>query len=66
MLAAVVGLLAPMIGWALGGQEEEMPPGASATFGFFFVVFFIFMLAIYVYMALSLQTIAKKTNTENA
>ena len=66
MLAAVVGLLAPTIGWALGRQEEEMPTGAIAAMGAVFVVFFIFMLAIYVYMALCLQTIAKKTNTENA
>jgi hypothetical protein len=66
MLAAVVGLLAPTIGWALGRQEEEMPTGAVAAMGAFFVVFFILMLAIYVYMALCLQTIAKKTNTENA
>jgi hypothetical protein len=43
-----------------------MPTGAMAAMGAFFVVFFIFMLAIYVYMALCLQTIAKKTNTENA
>jgi len=65
MLAAVVGLLAPAIGWALGRQQEEMPPGATAALGAVFVVFFIFMLAIYVYMALTLQVIAKKTHTEN-
>jgi hypothetical protein len=43
-----------------------MPAGATAALGVMMVVFVIFGLAIYVYMALTLQVIAKKTNTENA
>ena len=66
LLTALVGLLLPTTGWALGWQEPEMPPGAMAAMGAAFVVFFIIMLAVYVYMALTLQVIAKKTNTENA
>ena len=65
-LVALLGLLLPMTGWALARQESEMPAGATAAVGAMIVVFLILGLAIYVYMALSLQTIAKKTNTENA
>ena len=42
-----------------------MPTGAMAAMGAMMVVFVIFALALYVYMALALQVIAKKTNTEN-
>jgi len=66
LLTVLVGLLLPTTGWALGRQEPEMPAGAMAAMGAAFVVFFIIMLAVYVYMALTLQVIAKKTNTENA
>jgi Family of unknown function (DUF5684) len=38
----------------------------AAFLGGFFIFFLIFGLAGYVYVALALQTIAKKTNTENA
>ena len=65
-LVALLGLLVPTSGWALARQESEMPAGATAALGVMMVVFVIFGLAIYVYFALSLQTIAKKTNTENA
>jgi hypothetical protein len=39
---------------------------AAAALGGFMLVLLIIGLAFYVYMALALQTIAKKTNTENA
>ena len=65
-LVTLLGLLLPTTGWALARQESEMPPGATAAAGVLMVVFLILFAAIYVYMALSLQTIAKKTNTENA
>jgi hypothetical protein len=39
---------------------------AAAALGGLMLVFLIVGLAVYVYMALALQTIAKKTNTENA
>ena len=40
--------------------------GLAATLGAFSIFFVILVIAIYVYMALALMTIAKKTNTENA
>ena len=65
-LVALLGLLLPMSGWALSRQESEMPTGAMAAMGAMMVVVLIFAVAIYVYFALCLQTIAKKTNAENA
>jgi hypothetical protein len=65
-LVALLGLLLPTTGWAHGLQESEMPAGAIAAMGAMMVFFVIFALAFYVYFALCLQTIAKKTNTENA
>ena len=64
-LAGLLGLLVPTTGWALARQESEIPTGAIAAMGAMFVVFGVLMLALYVYMGLSLQVIAKKTNTEN-
>jgi hypothetical protein len=64
-LVTLLGLLLPTAGWALSRQESEMPAGATAALGAMMVVFVIFALAVYVYFALCLQTIAKKTNTEN-
>ena len=40
--------------------------GLAAALGAFSIFFVILVIAIYVYMALALMTIAKKTNTENA
>ena len=65
-LVALLGLLLPTTGWALARQESEMPAGATAAMGVMMVVMVIFAAALYVYIALCLQTIAKKTNTENA
>lgn len=56
-LAAVV---APML--ALAQQDNRVP---AAFLGGFFLIFSLFCLAIYVYTALALMTIAQKTNTEN-
>ena len=43
------------------------PSGAqAAAMGIAFLFMFVVFLAAYVYMSLALQTIAKKTNTENA
>jgi hypothetical protein len=47
--------------WAF--QDEEMVAGAM---GAFFLVFLLVGLGLYIYMALALQTIANKTNTQNA
>jgi hypothetical protein len=49
----------------LAQREGEMV-GLAAAAGAFILVFFLIFGALYVYMALALSTIAKKTNTENA
>jgi hypothetical protein len=41
----------------------QVEPGVAAGM---MIIYFILMVVFYVYMALALQTIAKKTNTENA
>lgn len=47
--------------------QQEMPSGAAmAMAGAFLFVFLIIFVVFYIYTALALQTIAKKTNTENA
>lgn len=47
---------------ALAQDDNRIP---VAFFGAFLMVYLVFLAAIYVYMALTLQTIARKTNTEN-
>lgn len=47
-------------------QEGGGRAGAALLAGAMMLVFLVFFAAIYVYFALALQTIAKKTNTENA
>ncbi len=64
---ALAGLMVPA--GALFAQENEGAAGAAglmAALAGMLIFFFIFALVMYVYMALALQTIAKKTNTENA
>jgi hypothetical protein len=71
-------LLASSMRWVLGlaavlisagsvfAQDDRLPARLPmAAMGGFFAVFLIMLLAMYVYMALALQTIATKTNTEN-
>jgi hypothetical protein len=47
---------------------DEPGPGAAgiAAMGAAFLFMFVIFAAVYIYIALALQTIAKKTNTENA
>ena len=46
--------------------QDSGPTGAqAAALGAVFLVMVVIFLAVYVYFALALQTIAKKTNTEN-
>jgi Family of unknown function (DUF5684) len=45
--------------------QDNGSRAAGAMMGGFFLIFFLLGIAIYVYMALALQTIAQKTNTEN-
>ncbi|GAC1631846.1 MAG: hypothetical protein NVS9B14_04300 [Candidatus Acidiferrum sp.] len=61
-LLAAVALLLPMGAFA----QDDTPKALPALLGAGFIGFFlIFALAAYVYVALALQTIAQKTNTEN-
>jgi magnesium-transporting ATPase (P-type) len=62
-LLSLVCLLLPVSALA---QEGEGGAAGLAALGAFMFVFFLIALAFYVYMALALMTIAKKTNTENA
>jgi len=61
-LAALVSFLAPSMAWANSDTDAAL---GFAALGVFMLVFLVIGLAIYVYIALSLSTIAKKTNTEN-
>jgi len=62
LLLAVLAVMIPAA-TAFGFQEEEVPTAfLGAMFGVLLLVIGVF----YVYFALALQTIAKKTNTENA
>jgi hypothetical protein len=62
MLIASFGLVLPVIASA----QDDRPNAVPAVFGAGLVLFLVvFILALYVYMALALQTIAEKTNTEN-
>lgn len=47
---------------ALAQQNNRVP---AAFLGGFLLIFWLFFLALYVYTALALMTIAQKTNTEN-
>ncbi len=47
-------------------SDNEGAAAGVAALGAFLMVFLVIGLAAYVYMSLALQTIAKKTNTENA
>ncbi|MGD0009783.1 MAG: DUF5684 domain-containing protein [Terriglobia bacterium] len=46
-------------------QEGSSSPARTAVMGVMLLVFLVICVAFYVYIALALQTIAKKTNTEN-
>lgn len=60
-ILASLALLAAVPAFA----QSEGRGAAIAAAGVMIFVFLVFSLAIYVYFALALQTIAKKTNTEN-
>jgi hypothetical protein len=61
-LLSALGLLLPMGVFAQDDTPKALPALLGAGFlGFILIVF----LAMYVYTALALQTIAQKTNTEN-
>ena len=65
-LMGLLTLLVPA-GLILAQSDDEMAGAAVAGLaGVMLLVFFVVFAAIYVYFALALSTIAKKTNTENA
>lgn len=67
--AGLLGTLALLIPAGAAFAQMSDNEGAAAgiaALGAFFMVFLVIGLAFYVYMSLALQTIAKKTNTENA
>ena len=64
----LLGLMTMLVpaGVALAQSEDEMAGVAAAgAIGVMMIVFFVIFAAIYVYFALALSTIAKKTNTPN-
>ena len=62
-LLATAVLALPLVASA----QDDTPKALPALLGAGFLgMFFLFFLAFYVYMALALQTIAQKTNTDNA
>lgn len=66
--AAVMVMLLPA-SLAFAQSDNSMPPGAGGALALvagLMAFIWIFAIAMYVYVALALQTIAKKTNTENA
>jgi hypothetical protein len=68
-LGLVLTLIAVLVPASVAfAQDQEQGPSAAQTAlaGGIMLVFFLIFLAVYIYMALALQTIAKKTHTENA
>jgi hypothetical protein len=61
-LLATMALTLPMVASAQDDTPKALP---ALMAGGFFMFFLVFALAIYVYTALALSTIAEKTNTEN-
>jgi len=59
------GSLCLLLPSSLSFAQEEGRTAGLAALGAFMFVFFLFGVAMYVYTSLALQTIAKKTNTEN-
>ncbi len=63
-LLTVAAILFPTTNAAAQGGDDS--GAAAAMLGGFFLIFAICGLAFYVFTAFAIQTIAKKTNTENA
>jgi len=62
MLMTLAVLLAPVVALA---QSNDSGAAAAALGGVFLLVMLAICAAFYIYVALALQTIAQKTNTEN-
>jgi len=63
-LCSVAGILA-VLPAAVFAQDDSSKALPALLAGGFMMFFFAFLVAMYVYIALALQTIAQKTNTEN-
>ena len=65
MVLAAMGLIAPAATLYAQYSDRERAAAGIAILGGMLIFFLIFGLAMYVYTSLALQTIAKKTNTDN-
>ena len=66
LIVAALSVFALAALFAAAPMFADGPNGAQvAVMGAMFLFFFVFAAAAYVYISLALQTIAKKTNTEN-
>ncbi len=64
---ALIGLTLTLLGVFVGTASAQQPSGREMALAGGIMLFAVLVgLVVYVYMALALQTIAKKTNTENA
>lgn len=63
VMGMVLALAAVMLPAGALAQDDNRVP--IAFLGAFFMVYLVFIGVLYVYLALTLQTIARKTNTEN-
>jgi hypothetical protein len=68
LVAAFAALVVGVFGWARVSPAQEVDNRAAGAVlaGVFFVIGAVIVLVTYVYMSFCLQTIAKKTNAENA
>jgi Family of unknown function (DUF5684) len=65
-ILATLGLLLPVSALYAQMSDDQATAAGVAFLGAFFMVFLVIGLALYIYIALALSTIAKKTKTENA
>lgn len=64
-LSSVMALVTLLLPAGAMAQRDGQAAAGIALLGAFFMIYLVFILAIYVYTALALMTIAQKTNTEN-
>ena len=64
-ILATLGMLLPASALYAQMSDDQAAAAGVAFLGAFMMVFVVIGLALYIYFALALQTIAKKTNTEN-
>ena len=64
-ILATLAMLLPASALYAQMSDDQAAAAGIAFLGAFMMVFVVLGLALYIYVALALQTIAKKTNTEN-